>query len=211
MKLNDNEIEMIKNSINLRQKINGTDLKYDAKFQSIIFKLKINPIRLNSSEKSLLRGCLLDSEIKPNYNLNSRTELDLFLSNDNIRKEYKQFDLANGLMNKLRSKNDFKEHIFEPTFEKIQKIKKADKIRFSVSNNGNMYKLAFETDKKGGYRIDIEKGTLNRYEKSNLNVHSFKEFKDAKNLLIFLEWYEMKNEETETTKTLKEIAKKVYC
>ena len=209
MKLNDNEIEMVKNSINLRQKINGSDLKYDVKFQSIIFKLKINPVKLNRSEKSLLRGCLLDSEIRPKSNLNSRTELDLFLSNDDIKEEYNQFDLANRLMNKLRSKNDFKEHIFEPSFEKIQKIKKADKIRFSVSNSGNMYKLAFETDKKGGYRIDIENGTLNRYEKSDLSVYSLKEFKDAKNLLIFLEWYEMKNEETETTKILKEIAKKV--
>lgn len=203
MKFTAEEKDMIFESIALRQKINGEDEKYDKLFETIKWKLQTDFGNLNRTEKNLLRGCLRDSEINTNSHLYSRTELDLLLSDKSLKAEYHRFDVANGLMNKFKNKTDLLEHIFNPTFHKIEKIKKAKTILFSRSNSGNIYKLAFITDGKGGYRIDFKSRKIMRFEKKNLNPTSFTNKIPFTDLSVFLKEYVSKNAETEVVDVLR--------
>jgi len=201
------EIQIIKSAILLRQQTNGIDPKWDKMFERILAELKYDVVQLTASERPLIRGCIKDL-IRPNQILNSRSELDLLLADNDVIYDYVDFDLANALLNKLGSRGDDVEHIFKPTFQKIDKIKNAKKVLFSISNNGNMYKLAFVTDNKGGYRINIRDGKLDEFKMADLDSQSFTNSGNASDLLSYLEWYEMKNSTTEYLTILKKIAQK---
>lgn len=205
MTFNKSEIQIIKSAILLRQETNGIEPKWDKMFERILAELKYDVVKLSATEKPLIRGCIKDL-IRPNQILNSRSELDLLLADDNVEYDYADFDMANGILNKLGRKDDDVEHIFKPTFEKIDKIKNAKKVLFTISNNGNMYKLAFVTDNKGGYRINIRDGKLDEFKMVDLNNQSFTNSGNASDLLTYLEWYEMKNSTTEYLTILKKIA-----
>jgi hypothetical protein len=208
MKFSEKEIQMVKNSIELRQKINGIDPKHDKIFEVILTKLKYSG-DLNTSEKALIRGCIKNSEIEPNEILNSHTELDLFLADENIKSKYLNFDLANGLLNKLKIKGDDVEHLFEPSFQKIDKIKKVKKIMFTILSTGKIYKLAFVTSKNNGYRLDIRDGKLNEFKITERTKDSYTNSGNASDLLTYLELYQMKNTETDNLEILKKIALKI--
>lgn len=204
------EIEMIEKSIELRKESNQGNIGHLKELDSILKQLKSPIIYLKPMQKSILTGCIRVSEIYPKEELIEKSEYEIMLSQKEIQNECIQLDMAFGILDKLKKKTEPKSRFFKTTFEKIEKIRNSQKVYYSITNDGKIYKAGIVIDKNKGLKTELVGAhSLTNFNFEKLHKDSFMKIGKPNEIINHLELYGVKNELTEGQDRLKNILEKV--
>lgn len=195
------EIEMIKESFELRKK--NSDTKHIDELNEISFKISL-PIRfLTNLQRAIISGCIKEFVIYPNKEILNKSEYEIFLLKKEIEQDCLKIDIASRILNKIKKSDESKCRLFEHTFEKIEKLCNSKQIYYSITNDGKIYKIGIVTGNNEGMHIELcLTSDLENFKIGFLNKDSFMKSTNPTDLVKYLNIYEKKNRLTENQKRI---------
>lgn len=191
------EVVLIRNAIELRK--NKSDSEYTKKLNLLLNKLYDPIVELKKIERSLIRSCVRDLVIYPKGEIMQKTEYELLLVRDEIEQECQVIDVALTILNKVKRREEPKKVLFKETFEKLDKIRNSNKVYYSKSSNGEIYKVGIVTDTNEGVILELSRNIdLSNFTIGNLSGESFMQSTSPQELVNYLKEYGKENRLTET-------------
>ncbi|MBA6154822.1 hypothetical protein [Gelidibacter maritimus] len=192
----DKEIEMIKESFELRKK--NSDIDHINKLNIITSKLSYPIKNLTSLQKAIIRGCIREFAIYPNEENLRKSDYEILSSRKEIEKECLQIDIALNILNKTNKRTKSKQRLFKQTFDTIDKISNSKKVYYSITKNGEIYKVGIITNKNKGLNAELGMTTsLSNFEIGILSEKSFMKSAKPSELVNYLKSYSKENKLTE--------------
>jgi hypothetical protein len=192
------EIEMIKESFELRKEHSKDFTDHIEELITIIKKLRYPIKNLNSMQRAIITGCIKKLVIDPNEKILNKSDYEILLSRKKIEKDCFRIDIAFNILNKIKKRTESKRRLFKDTFEKIDKICDSKKVCYSISNSGEIYKVGIVTEKNKGLMTALTlTSTLSSFEIRFLSEESFMKSTKPSKLVDYIKRYGKENKLSE--------------
>jgi hypothetical protein len=165
LNLNNNEITIINDALNGR--INTLPINDETNIKTKIVQSSFiqdgNVVK--PKDRTWVIGCIREYYIERSKELFNITDFDAVMAGDDILKRMIEIDIALALINKLQKKSEKKLKLFHEKYSKLSELGELQKVLFSESNNGQLYKIGLLFTNGKGLRFDNETGPI-----KNINV-----------------------------------------
>ena len=209
--LNPKEVEVIKESIELRRNTCEGHSELSAhlmpRLDDILKKVNLPIIDLNPSQRSLLIGCIREYIIYPNEDLFKLSDYEIFCSIDQLKDRMRQVDIGSSAINKLKKKGDRENKIFEDVLEKGKQLASTQKVYYSDIEDEKIYKIGIVVEKGKGIKIE-DSPILENFKFQTIEKDWFMSSASPKEVIKKIEVYELHHKLTENLIRVKEILKK---
>lgn len=205
------EIEVIISSIELRRKSINDNHEQISRLNDIVERLNSDLIDLKPLQRANLIGCIREYMIYPNDDLFKLSDYEVFSAVDEVKNRMRIVDVGLRAMNKLKEKKDKNFRIFEDTLEKINQLVSKEKVYFSETKDGNVYKIGIVGINGKGINIEVNGSPIGKFKLEKLHKDWFMKSASPKEILAKIENYEQRNILTENQIRAKEILKKLAC
>lgn len=195
--LSQQEIEVIKASIELRREFWQGNPELNAELDDLLDKIKYPFFRLKPIQRATLIGCIREYLIQPNEDLLKLTDLEILFTLESIEDRLRRVDIGLAAMNKLKNKKERNFRRFEDTLQRIGELKKAHKVFFSKTDNGKLYKIGIATKEGNGLRIEMDGSPISNIKFEKLNKDWFMDSASPKEVLDIMEKYHKENSPTD--------------
>lgn len=191
-----NEIQLIKNSFELRKKY--SDNGHVNELNKIQSKLYFPVKNLTSLQKAIISGCVKEFTIYPNQDILNKSDYEILLLRKEIEKDCLKIDIASKILNKIKERTDSKRKLFKQTFEKIDKLSNSKEVYYSITKDGKIYKIGIVTGKNKGMKTELcSTSILSNFKIDFLTQDSFMKSGNPTELVNYLKRYGKENKLTE--------------
>lgn len=155
---NDQEKNIIKKAIATRRSNCKDEFykKHLIALDKIEIELDFDITNLSPMNKSIVTGCLRETYIYPNEECFSLTDFQLMQRTEELSAKLENLDIVLNLLNKLLQKTQQKYLLFSGTLSKIDRILNSNKILFSTTTDGKVYKAGIIIGKNEGIHFELD-------------------------------------------------------
>jgi hypothetical protein len=153
--------------------------------------------------KARISGCIKESLEYPNIDFLNLSDYEVFRIRDLKSDELEKRDLVINLLKKLynKDKDVVNKKPYKLSFEKIDLLLTTEKIYYSSSDDGKIYKAAIMISKNKGLAFEMDDGVLlENFEFTECSADSFMSVDRPKVVLEKLKSYGMNNKLNENHK-----------
>lgn len=189
LELDKNEIAIIIETLNARLNSLPENDESSVKTQDAMKSFINERYEVKQKYRPWVIGCINEFKISPFQDLFKITDYDAIMANFEQMERMKAMDIILMTINKLQKKSEKPLDLFHEKYSKLSSLGKIEKILFSETKYGNLYKIGILFSNGKGIRYDnqilpfekiiVEKIVINEYE-SQLLPDQFSGKLDAK-------------------------------
>ncbi len=172
--LDTHEITIIIDSLNSRIKSLPENDESSIKTQDALKSFVNEGYIVKQNYRPWVIGCINEFKVSPFPELFKITDYDAIMSNIEHMERMKAMDIVLMTINKLQRKSEKPLDLFHEKYSKLSSLGKIEKILFSETNNGKLYKIGILFSNGKGLKYDnqilpfekiiVEKIVINEYE-----------------------------------------------
>lgn len=160
LNLNNNEITIINDALTGRINTVPINDESNIKTQDVLASFTQEGNEVKPKYRPWVIGCINDYFINPNKELFLITEYDAIMASDEVLLKMKELDQALTLITKLQKKSEKPRKLFHEKYSKLSELGNLEKILYSESTNGNLYKIGILFTNGKGVKFDNETGPI---------------------------------------------------
>lgn len=195
------EKQVIRDAIALRQQEVSDCSEHLSKTDLILKAIDAPILKLSSSQKSLLRGCIKGLVIDPNISLLGLSDFEVFQAKEEMQTIFDFFDTGLRILNKLKDDDYGNCRLFQTVSEKTKTFSGIKTVFYSLSGD-KIYKAGVVTKGKMGLRIDIGHSDYSKFDIVKLYRDQFMYEGSPADIISRVKAYEQHNTPQENHKRL---------
>ncbi|HCX22545.1 MAG: hypothetical protein CMB80_19450 [Flammeovirgaceae bacterium] len=184
--------------------------KHLIELEKIECELKFEYSHLTPKNKSILIGCLRETYIYPNKYILNLSEYQLTFMRDELLSTLSELDVVMNLLNGLLKKSESKYHLFAESLNKIDRILNSQRILYSTTTDGKIYKAGILLDRENGITFELDGWSEpTNFEIGKLHPQYFQNNGTTSEIRTLLTNYSLNHELTEMQKSFGKILERV--
>ena len=132
------------------------DKKHIVELNKIEGELSFELSKLTPMNESILIGCLRETYVYPNEHILRISDYELMFRTEELSDKLENLDNSLNVLNKLLKKSEPKYRLFSTALSTIEGIKHSNKIFYSSTSDGKIYKAGILVDGTKGISFELD-------------------------------------------------------